>query len=75
MILFCLLCVSLVLGGWAVRREVREVCETIRRHLFGVRVRILRRPEPSRTNRARIPLGAVPSCPLPPPNVATRIGP
>ena len=75
MILFCLLCVSLVLGGWAVRREVRTTFEKLWLTCFGVRVRVLRRPEPSRTDRRRLARLAAPPCRLPPPNVATRPGP
>ena len=75
MTLFCLLCVSLVLGGWAVRREACATFEAIRLHFFGVRVRVLRRPEPSRTDRRRTAYPAAPPCPWPAPNVATRPGP
>ncbi len=74
MILFCLLCASLVLGGWAVRREVCATFEKLWLHFFGVRVRVLRRPEPSRTDRRRIAFPAAFPCPLPPPIVATRPG-
>jgi len=74
MTLFCLLCVSLVLVGWAVRREARERFEKLRLHFFGIRVRVLRRPEPSRTDRRRPAVPAVPRSPLPPPVVATRPG-
>lgn len=73
MTLLCLLCVSLVLVGWALRREVRATFEAIRLHFFGVRVRVLRRPEPPRTDRHRIAAPAAP--PWPPPIVATRPGP
>ena len=75
MTLFCLLCVSLVLGGWAVRHQARATFEAIRLHFFGVRVRVLRRPEPSRADRERTAVPAAPPCPLPTPYVATRPGP
>jgi len=75
MTLFCLLCVSLVLVGWAVRRVARATCEKLWLHFFGVRVRVLRRPEPSRADRRRTAVPAVPHCPLPPPVVATRPAP
>jgi hypothetical protein len=74
MTLFCLLCACLVLVGWAVRRQAREKFEKLRLHFFGIRVRIIRRPEPPRADRRRAAVPAVPRCPLPPPVVATRPG-
>ena len=72
MTLFCLLCVSLVLGGWAVRREARAGFEAFWLHFFGVPVRIHRRAEAPRSDRVAV-RGAPPS-PLPPVPVATRPG-
>ncbi len=73
MTLLCLLCVSLVLGGWAVRREARAVFEDLWLHFFGVRIRVHRRPETPRPDRVAVPVA--PPCPLPPPQVTTRPGP
>ena len=73
MTLFCLLCVSLVLGGWAVRREARATFEALWLKFFGVRVRVLR-TQSLRTDRRRAAAPAAPPCPLPTPYVATRPG-
>ena len=70
MILFCLLCVSLVLGGLAYRRELGVILNDLRRHLFGVRVRVRapqRGGQPARTAPSPLQLGSVP-----PPRVTTR---
>jgi len=72
MTLFCLLCVSLVLGGWIVRREVRTALGNLWLHFFGVRVRVLRRqelPAPDRLAASASPHGFPP-----PPQVVTRPG-
>jgi hypothetical protein len=73
MTLFWLLCVILVLGGWAVRPERQVFWEDVRLRLFGVRVRV---PSPRRP--PRIDRHAAPSPRhdfLPPPQVGTRSGP
>lgn len=70
MTLLWLLCVSLVLGGFLHRREVRAFLEDLRLGLFGVRVRVRKRPAVGRpvagTSRHDF---------LPPPRVVTRAGP
>jgi hypothetical protein len=72
MILFWLLCVSLVLGGLAFRRELLTILDGLWLHVFGVPVR-------ARTSRP-----ALRACttapprrhdPLPPPRVSFRAGP
>ncbi|HVS39098.1 MAG TPA: hypothetical protein VMS17_26300 [Gemmataceae bacterium] len=74
MTLFCLLCVILVLGGWAVRREACATFEQLRLRFFGVRVPVHRSPEPPLAVRRRVAVPSAPSCPLPPPCTATRPG-
>src|SRR5262249_39200127 len=54
MTLFWLLCVSLVLGGLAHRRELRSALQDLWLHWFGVRVRV---PHP-----ARLPAPAAAPC-------------
>lgn len=60
------LCVSLLVGAWAARREVRAVLEDGKLALFGVRVRPARRPSAVR------PLASPSPVRLPPPRVGTR---
>ncbi len=71
MSLFWLLCLSLVLGGLAFRREVRTALGDLRLQLFGVRVRVRRWPVPVPPDRPCNP----PHDFLPPPRVITRVGP
>ena len=74
MILFWLLCVSLVLGGLAFRREVRTTLDGLWLRLFGAPVRV-------RTHTPRPTLRACSTAPprrhdlLPPPRVSFRAGP
>jgi hypothetical protein len=71
MTLFWLLCLCLVLGGLALRREVRAALGDLRLALFGVRV-------PVRRLRTSGPPGRPRNSPhefLPPPRVVTRAGP
>jgi hypothetical protein len=75
MTLFCLLCVSLVLGGWAMRHTVHTAFEALRLQLFDIPILIICRPEPSRIDRVRITVSAALPCPLPPPRAAIRAGP
>ncbi len=72
MTLFWLLCVSLVLGGLAFRRQVREALDGLWLRLFGVPVRVrARRPVPHA--RSTAPPGQHNL--LPPPRVSSRAGP
>ena len=73
MTLLCLLCVSLVLGGWAARRQARALFEDLWLHFFGSRVRLHRRPESPRPDRGAV--RAAPPGSIPPFEVATRPGP
>jgi hypothetical protein len=73
MILFWCLCVSLVLGGLALRREVRAALEDLRLHLFGVRVRVRRVPTGPAPRRRASPPSRHDFCP--PPRVVGRAGP
>jgi hypothetical protein len=71
MSLFWWLCLSLVLGGLAFRREVRAALGDLWLAFFGVRVRVSRPRVPALPDRPR-------HCPhdfLPPPRVITRAGP
>jgi hypothetical protein len=70
MSLFGLLCLCLVLGGLAFRREVRAVLGDLRLRLFGVRVRVVRSGPPA---AAEHPRNSPPGF-LPPPRVRTRPG-
>jgi hypothetical protein len=74
MTLFCLLCVSLVLGGWAMRRAVHTAFEALRLQPFDSCFLFVCRLEPSRMDRFGISvLNASPY--LPPPRAAIRYGP
>jgi hypothetical protein len=73
MTLFCLLCVSLVLGGWTMRHTVRKAFEALRLQLFDIPVFILCRPEPSPINRLSVSVRAAPPYP-PPPRALIRDG-
>jgi hypothetical protein len=84
MILFWLLCVSLVLSGWAFRREIVTHLEDLRLHLFGARARVPRSlAAPSRKGRRRrggpggqrtSRVSPSPRHPWPTPQVRTRAG-
>jgi hypothetical protein len=72
MTLYWLLCVCLVLAGWAFRREVAAVLNGLRLQVFGVRVRVLRphrRPYPP-----RYPEPPPAQTFMPPPRISTRPG-
>jgi hypothetical protein len=72
MILFWCVFVSLVLGGWAIRKQAAAALAAGRLRLFGVPVRVPARPAPRAARRpAALPSqwGAVP-----PPRVVTRPG-
>jgi hypothetical protein len=75
MTLFCLLCVSLVFGGWAVRREVHTAFEALRLQRFDFPVLSFCRPEPSRIDRLGFSVRT--ALPFPPllPRAAIRDGP
>jgi hypothetical protein len=73
--LFCLLCVSLVLGGWAMRRKVHTAFEALRLQLFDISVLLLCRPELSRIDRLCVSVRASLPRPSPPPRAAIRDGP
>jgi hypothetical protein len=73
--LFCLLCVSLVLGGWAMRRKVHSAFEALRLQLFDNYVLLLCRLEPSRIDRLSISVRSAPPFPPPHPRAAIRAGP
>jgi hypothetical protein len=71
MTLICLVCVSLVLGGLALRREARAALEGVWLWAFGTLVpvrRPVRRPLPAGPAAFRYDF-------LPPPQVQTRPGP
>jgi hypothetical protein len=71
MTLICLVCVSLVLGGLAFRREARAALEDFWLWAFGTPVAVrrpARRPLPERPAVFRADF-------LPPPQVQTRPGP
>lgn len=72
---FCLLCVSLVLAGWAMRREVHTAFEALRRQRFDIPVLLFCRPEPSRIDRLGVSVRI--ALPFPPsfPRAAIRDGP
>jgi hypothetical protein len=71
MIPFWCVFVSLVLGGWAIRKQAAAALAAVRLRLFGVPVRVPARPAPRVARR-----GALPSQwgQLPPPRVVTRPG-
>ena len=71
MTLFCLVCVSLVLGGLALRRETRAGLEALWLGAFGTRVPVRR---PARPPQARPAVDFRPDF-LPAPRVQTRPGP
>ena len=75
MTLFCLLCVSLVLAGWAMRREVHTAFETLRLQRFDFPVLFLCRPEPSCLDRIYASVRIALPFPPPPPRAAIRDGP
>ncbi len=72
MTLFWLLCVCLVLAGWAYRGAAAAVLNGLRLQVFGVRVRVSRpqrRPYPP-----RYPEPPPAQNFLPPPRIITRAG-
>ncbi len=63
MLLFCLLCVILVIGGLALRRELGIILTDARLALFGARVRAVtpqRRPGAVTPDDPPLQLGSVP---------------
>jgi hypothetical protein len=68
MTLFWLLCVSLVLGGLAHRREIRAAVHELWLQWFGVRVRVARPERPSALSPRTPRQGSLPT-----PQVATRV--
>jgi hypothetical protein len=75
MILFWLLCVSLVLVGTALRRPLGAALEHLRLVVFGVRVRCPRPQTRGRPHSGASPGPAARSGPGLPPGFATRAGP
>jgi hypothetical protein len=71
MILFWLLCVSLLLGGLLLRRHVGGVLSDLWLHWFGARVRVRRTPRAEGPQ----PRNAHPLASRPPLRVVTRAGP
>jgi hypothetical protein len=71
MTLICLVCVSLVLGGLALRPEARAALEGIWLWAFGSRVPVRRQARPTRPAAH----AAFRADFLPPPQVQTRPGP
>ena len=75
MTLFCLLCVSLVLGVWLARRAALTAFEALRLQLFDIPILLICRPEPSRLDRLSVSVRAAPPRPQPPARAAIRAGP